>query len=212
MIDSYPLQWPAGFPRCKAPIRSRFGRYDYSNRKATLTLFKGRHEVYEQVRLLIGKRSLDSFNCIISTNMKTRKSDGGVYANAKEPDDSGVAVYFVYEKEQHVLACDQWATVKENLHAIAKTVDAIRGLDRWGVSDMLKRIFTGFIGITDDAGKGWASILGVGAGATREELQRAYHNKMKTAHTDVGGSDEYAATVNIAYERALLELTNENRE
>jgi hypothetical protein len=182
MIEAYPLQWPDGFPRTPSPAESRFGRYDYRNRKNTLTLFKARQEIYDQVRMLIGKRELEQTDCIISTNMKTRKSDGGVYSNAREPEDAGVAVYFYLEEEQHVLAYDRWETVKENLHAIVKTIDAIRGLDRWGVSDMLKRIFTGFIGIPEETGTSWQSILGLFTDATKEEIQKAYREKMKQAH------------------------------
>ena len=206
-IDAYPLQWPHGFPRTEHPARSRFGRYDWGDHKNSLTPFKAREEVYDQVRLLTGKRRLEQSDCIISTNMRTRL-DGGVYSNAKEPEDSGVAVYFQYEDSQHVLACDRWAKVMENLHAIAKTIDAIRGLDRWGVSDMLERIFTGFIGIPEDAGKGWESILGISSSASREEIQKAYREKMKQAHPDAGGSNEYAAAVNSAYRQALEVVGN----
>jgi hypothetical protein len=210
MIDAYPLQWPEGFPITKSPEQSRFGRYDWRNRKNSLTLHKARQEVYEQVRLLTGKRELENTDCIISTNMKTRKTDGEVYANAREPEDSGVAVYFQYNGSQRVLACDRWLTVKENLHAIALTLDAMRGCDRWGVSDMLERLFTGFIGIPEDAGKSWQSILDIDSCATRDDVRRAYREKMKQAHPDAGGNDEYAAIVNQAYRQALIEVEASN--
>lgn len=210
MIDAYPLQWPEGFPRTKSPEQSRFGRYDWRNRKSSLTLHKSRQEVYDQVRLLTGKRELEQADCIISTNMKTRKTDGEVYANAREPEDSGVAVYFRYHGSQRVLACDRWATVKENLHAIALTLDAMRGCDRWGVSDMLERLFTGFVGIPEDAGKGWQSVLGIGPRASKSDIQSAFRKKIKLAHPDAGGSDEFAAIVNQAYRQALIEVEASN--
>lgn len=43
-------------------------------------------------------------------------------------------------------------------------------------------------------------ILGVKQTATREEIDRAFKNKAKTAHPDAGGSTEDMIRVNAAYE------------
>jgi hypothetical protein len=138
------------------------------------------------------------------------RKDGGVYSNAKEPDDSGVAVYFMYKDQQRVFACDKWSTVKENLHAIAKNIDAIRGMSRWGVSEMLDRIFTGFIGIPEKTGQGiwsWWEVLGVSQDSTPEEIKKAYREKMKEVHPDRNnGESEKAIHVNNAYQTAMANI------
>ncbi len=47
------------------------------------------------------------------------------------------------------------------------------------------------------------ATLGVGIGASREEIERAYRTKMKTAHPDHGGSVERAAALNQARDLLL---------
>jgi len=196
IIDAYPLSWPSGYPRSK-PQMSRFGG---------ITLFQSRQEVYEEVRILIGKSKLDRYDCIISSNMKTRK-DGEVYSNAKEPEDSGVAVYFMYKDTQRVFACDKWLYVRHNLHAIAKSISAIRGLDRWGVSEMLDRIFTGFIGITDDAGKD-VGIFEINSSTTIEDIKRQYKQMAKERHPDNGGDENLMIELNSAYQQTISMFTH----
>lgn len=47
------------------------------------------------------------------------------------------------------------------------------------------------------------SILGVGPGATNEEVQAAYSRLMRMAHPDKGGTDGLAAQLNAARDRLL---------
>jgi curved DNA-binding protein CbpA len=47
------------------------------------------------------------------------------------------------------------------------------------------------------------SILGVGADATREEIQAAYSRLMRLAHPDKGGTSGLAAQLNAARDRLL---------
>ena len=196
-IEANPLQWPAGYLRAKRPTTSRFGRYDYKKGKNTLTLYKARCDLEDEIRRLGGKR------LIVSTNMPTRK-DGGVYANAREPDDSGVAAYFTYKDNQVVLCCDKWKTVRENTYAVALTVAAMRGMDRWGVSDMMNRMFTGFAALPAPGSDWWAD-LGISPDASVDEIKFAYRETMKLNHPDAGGNTEQAARINSAYQRALAE-------
>ncbi len=187
-IESYPLCWPDGYPRAKYPVRSRFGAGTLAQVRALLD-----HEI----RLLGGSE------IIISTNMPTRQ-DGGVYSNAKEPADSGVAVYFKRRGESVVLCCDRWRTVRENTRAIALSVAAMRGLDRWGVSEILSRIFKGFAALPAPAtAEEWWRVLNVEPAATREEIKVRYRELIAEAHPDRGGSTELAAQINTAYEKAM---------
>ncbi|WP_457797009.1 J domain-containing protein [Methylocystis sp. S23] len=47
------------------------------------------------------------------------------------------------------------------------------------------------------------AVLGVGAGASRREIERAYRSQMKRAHPDHGGSVERAAALNAARDLLL---------
>ena len=69
---------------------------------------------------------------MISTNLKLRL-DGLPRSDQATPADPGVAVYFELDGKTIVLACDKWNRVADNIYAIAKHVDALRGQDRWGV-------------------------------------------------------------------------------
>lgn len=190
-IEAYPLSWPDGVRRAEIKSRSRF-------ESKGQTVHRVRRLLRDEVRRLGGEE------LIISTGMRTRQ-DGEPIANAREPDDTGAAVYFILNGKKVCLACDRWRYLWENLYAIARTIEAMRAIDRWGVSDLLDRMFTGFIALTDDAGKEWATILGVKGDASITEIKAAYREKMKEAHPDTGGSADLASEINDAYSRALAE-------
>ena len=43
---------------------------------------------------------------------------------------AGVAVYFTWDGEQRSMACDRWHKIESNMRALAKSINALRGLDR----------------------------------------------------------------------------------
>lgn len=90
-------------------------------------------------------KRLKATDLIISTNIPVRK-DGMMYADymSRKLDDPGVAIYFCYAGKSITMCCDQYLTVWENIYALAKGIEALRGMDRWGVSDFMDRVFTGF--------------------------------------------------------------------
>lgn len=190
MIDAYPLYWPESFPRTKHPEKSRFQ-----------TRFRdARDGLMEELRKMEAK------NIVVSTNIPI-KNDGLPYANQKEPPDRGVAVYFEWKGESYSLACDKWDKVGDNIQAIRKTIEAMRGLDRWGVSDMLQRTFSGFKALPDHTGAGkeaWWVVLGVDSNASEDVIRQAYHKKMKENHPDTEkGDNDLAVKINVAYKTAL---------
>jgi len=185
-IESYPLCWPSGVSRSKERKQSRFGQDNTV------------HNVHGRLKDEIGR--LGGKNLIISTDMRTR-IDGEPMANAREPEDTGASVYFDLNGKTVCLACDKWLRLWENLYSIAKTIDAMRAIDRWGVSDLLDRMFTGFIAITDGSEKQWFDVLGVDKNASEEEVKKAYRERMRNAHPDAGGSDVIASEIITAYKR-----------
>lgn len=141
MIECFPLQWPDGFERTEPRERQ------YSQFKCTVA--QARDGVLEEIRKLKG------INPVISSNVPVKR-DGQMYGNMKTVDgDNGVAVYFTWDGDQYVLACDQYISLQDNLRGIEKSIDALRGLRRWGASDILKRAFKGFKALPQESSLGF---------------------------------------------------------
>ncbi|RUU07140.1 J domain-containing protein, partial [Mesorhizobium sp. M7A.T.Ca.TU.009.01.3.2] len=174
MAEAYPLHWPAGWPRTKSPKSSRFD----------VSMAQTRDGLFAEIARLGGRY------VVLSTNVPLRQ-DGLPYANRAEPMDSGVAVYFERKGKQMVFACDQWTHVKDNIRAIEKTIEAMRGIERWGASDMLERAFSAFEALPAPGStpkREWWQVLGVPKTATKEEITAAYRKRAAEAHPDTGGS------------------------
>jgi hypothetical protein len=156
--------------------------------------------------LLAEIRRLGGTSVVLSTNISLRL-DGLPYANEREPDDPGVAVYFTYKKMPMCFACDRWRTVRENAYAVAKSIEAMRGIERWGSSQMMERSFTGFAALPSKTGRQWWEILGVERSADRATIEAEFRRLARSAHPDTPtGSHEAMAELNRAREDALREV------
>lgn len=189
MAEAFPLHWPEGWPRTKSPQRSRFD----------VTLADARDELFAEIARMGGSYP------VLSTNLELRQ-DGLPRASQRDPADAGVAVYFMRKGKQMVFACDRWDRTKDNMRAIQKTIEAMRGIDRWGASDMLERAFSAFVALpSSSAKKSWRETLGFPPNVTptRDGIDTAYRTKAKRAHPDVGGSDAAMAELTAAREEAL---------
>lgn len=193
MKQKYPLSWPDGWKRTPPASRSE-SRF----RKSFGTV---RKMLIEEVERL-GARDL-----IISTNVPLRL-DGLPYANGRDPADPGVAIYFTYHKKQMSFACDRYFLVGENMQAIALTINAIRGIERWGASDMLERAFRGFAALPDPGKNDWRSVLGVGNQPTIDEVEKQFRAQAQLLHPDHGGDAMAFNELVKARERARIELGN----
>lgn len=120
--------------------------------------------------------------------------------NRREPDDQGVAVYFDRKGRRQVLACDQYTTIGDNIRAIGKTIEALRGIERWGASDMLDRAFTGFEALP--APDPWWTVLDVARDADIDDVHAAYRRKAKTMHPNAGGDRAEWDRLSAAYDAA----------
>lgn len=187
-MEAYPLYWPEGRQRTPSwkRTRSRFQTGFVAAAKAA----------YDEVRLLGGRGT------IVSTNVPLRR-DGLPLASAKRVDDAGAAIYFTYKDKQMCFACDRWDKVEDNIWAIAKTIEALRGIARWGTGDMLEAAFKGFTALTGPSSKKqWNEVLGVRSDAPLSEIEAAYKRRAKDAHPDNGGSHESMAEINAAMDEA----------
>lgn len=135
-IEAFPLQWPKGRNRTKYPARARFHSRTGDRGKKPLTIASSRDRVQRELSKLGAKQ------VVISSNLRLRM-DGELAGNQNEPQDSGVAVYFQLNKLPHCLSCDTWDRAADNLAAIAKHVEAMRGQLRCGVADVAT-MFSGF--------------------------------------------------------------------
>lgn len=198
-VDAYPLCWPEGRPRT--------ARFNRENSKFKITFARARDDVLAEVERLVGRYSASVNQTIISTNVALRR-DGIPLAGQKQPDEPGVAVYFIHKKQQMCFACDRWAKIEDNMHAIALTIAALRGIARWGTGDMLEAAFRGFAALAAPGSvKPWRQVLGFTTGETRlGVIEGAYKRLRSERHPDKGGSAELFSEVEKAWEQAKQEL------
>ena len=187
MTQAFPLQWPAGWPRTKYPRRAPF----------KVTPGQAKQEMMRELAMLGAK------NVVVSSDQPLNR-DGSISIARRVIYDMGVAVYFKRKGRDVVLACDQYDQFHDNIRAIGKTVEAMRGIERWGASDMLDRAFTGFEALP--APEQWWQVLGVSANATAAEIDAAYRAKARDAHPDSGGSDAAMSRINAARDAARKAL------
>jgi len=105
-----------------------------------------------------------------------------------------------------VIACDEWTTIKQNMRAIGLTVAALRGLDRWGCTDMVKRVFVGLKALPapgETSGATWWDLLGIERTASELDIKAAFRQKAKQHHPDMGGTHAEFSVIKRAYEQAL---------
>lgn len=179
MVEAYPLHWPSDYPRSKRYKDSRF----------KTTVAKARNYIKDEVRRLGGK------DVIISSNVPINK-DGELRADYTryKLDDPGIAVYFMYNGNQVCLCCDTYARTWENLHGIGRTIEALRQIDRDGVSDFLNRAFTGFKAIAERAsGPSCWDVLNIEPTKNKAEIDKAYKQLVKDCHPDkqTGSLDKF---------------------
>ncbi|MAM87523.1 MAG: J domain-containing protein [unclassified Hahellaceae] len=171
--EAYPLHWPDGWPRCSSPDYARF----------KITPGRARDELFQELE------RLGAEHIVLSTNIELRL-DGLPYANRRPPQDEGVAVYFQYQGQAMVFACDRWKGVHNNIQAVRKTIEALRGIERWGASDMLQRAFAGFEALPDFSERSWWLVLGVSRTDSPEAVRTAYQTLRSRHHPDRGGDPE----------------------
>jgi hypothetical protein len=201
-VQRFPLSWPIGWKRTQR--YSRKSRAPFRSRGQSMT-------VGEAVRRLTGelqRLGVRSGDFIVSSNLETRL-DGLPYANQREPDDSGVAVYFRLRNADRVMACDTWTRVADNLAAIAGHIDAIRRVDRYGVGS-LDQAFAGYVGLPAK-GETWRATLGFGPDDQVDiaKVEQAFRDRARSAHPDIeGGSHDAMASLTMARDEAKRALAS----
>jgi hypothetical protein len=194
MTYDYPLSWPPGFPRTEYPAQSRFDTPEE----------RVKRNLEQQLYLL------DATNIVVTTNVELRRN-GRPYANQRI-SDTGVAVYFTRKGREQAVACDKWDSIRDNLQGVAKTIEALRGIDRWGTGEMVDAAFQGFTAIPASASAGtpvrpkrlWYEVLGVSPEAPREVIEAAGKAMQRKTHPDAGGRD-----AELEVQEAIREATQD---
>jgi len=176
---AYPLSWPTGWPKTD-PVKREKGQFKTSLEGA---LRKMRHEV----ELMGGKGLILSSNATLGVN---------------NPSDPGVVAYFSWDNLPMAIPCDRWTRIEHNVQAIALTVEAMRGMRRWGAQHMIRAMFSGFKALPAPGAtvESWSHVLGVSTSATYDQVKEAYRILAKRHHPDVGGDARLFRSVQAAWD------------
>lgn len=182
----FPLCWPPGRPRTDRRSTSRFKVQSFA---------RVRDELLNELKLMRVQR------VILSTNMKLRL-DGLPLAGQSQPSDPGVAIYFAHKGKDVCFACDRWTKIEDNLQAVRHTIEALRGIARWGTGDMVDAAFSGFAQLPMHAPPPhWSITFGLTAHASTEQVTERYRLMARDHHPDRNdGNDMLAKKINAAWE------------
>lgn len=170
----YPLKWLPQQARTRFPESARFGL----------------HSLHKAGTYLVNELGmLGASKCVITSNLQTKVA-GGFYANQKV-EDSGVVIYFELKGVGKAMACDKWKKPEHNLWALYLSVSAIRGLERWGGSEFLDGLFTGFKALPYMEGQSTITpqknyFEGY---YEMDEIKNKYKILAKELHPDTGGDE-----------------------
>lgn len=192
----YPLDWPQGIERTEGHKRARSA---FHSDKQLLTMYQGRNRLTSELY------RLEVYDYVWTSDTPIR-ADGDPIIGRRAPGNPGVSVWFHWRGQEYVFACDRWDRLGDNLAAVAKHIEAIRGMERWGVGDTAQM----FMGFSALPGGGvnvapefyWWDVLGVSPNALWEHVQLAYHKLGQIHHPDHGGDSGDMTRINAAYEEA----------
>jgi hypothetical protein len=173
--QAYPLSWPLGWRRTAVRRRSRFGTY---NKKPTVAA------AVDELMLELDR--MGAYDVVVSTNLVLRIV-GLPRSGQAEPKDPGAAVYFKRDGTDHVLPCDTFDKVGCNLYALARTVSALRQMERDGCAQIVGQAFTGFKALPPDtkaARADWQGVLGVQVSDGYDKIRARYLELVKRYHPD----------------------------
>ena len=204
-VDRYPLAWPLARPRTnpqerkRAPFGSK-GSNGYGRRE--LTIAEARHRLEHEVELAGGEELIISSNLILNR-------DGSVRSGQREPVDVGVAVYFILERRPVVFACDVWDRAADNVAAIAKHIESLRGQERWGVGT-LAQAFAGYVALPppssgEKPARPWREVMGFGPNEDIPLRRLGLRYRSKAIECD--GDEDALRELNVACDEAREELS-----
>lgn len=196
------LDWPEGYPRTDPQDRESYPG----------DLEPTRKESFQSIVDELERWGASGIR--ISTASQHYVDRPNIPHQHDRPDDVGVVVRFRKEGEradqEFAIACDQWATQRENARAIALYVQRKRLAERCGVTTAHDEVDVaalppgdeesatavqpdGTIGgaVDDGLDREPHEILGVSPDAPEPVIHGAFRELAKEGHGDQGGSEEY---------------------
>lgn len=199
---AYPASWPEGRPR--TPWNERkdaLWRHQGARISWDVAIARLREQVDMITRPGQPYRVLEQ---TLSTNFELR-ADGRPRRDRGKPSDPAVAFFFELDGKPHVLACDRWIEIADNIAAIAAHIEALRGQERWGVAD-LRQAFAGHAALPPP--EPWWKVLGVSPNTSADHIRSAYRQLAMKAHPDHGGSADAMARLTAARDAGLAQGGN----
>lgn len=186
MTEAYPLHWPEGKPRTSYRERSKFKVSSFA---------------VVRDNLFAELKRLGAQYVVLSTNIELRQ-DGLPYANRRAVSDPGVAVYFQYKKKAMCFSCDRWEKIEDNMQAVHHTIEALRGIARWGTGDMMEAAFSGFVALEAPRGREWWDVLECKRDSSLSVINENFRRLANDHHPDKGGTHERMAELNETLKKA----------
>lgn len=195
--QAFPLAWPDGWPRHKggrdSDVRFKGPTFQWDR------VYRG---LEEEVRRIGGG------TIVISTNQPLRR-DGMPYAQQRNVEDVGVAIYFTRDTKALVMAQDRFWSIIGNMRSLTMAIEGLRQMERHGGAVMMERAFSGFLAIAPpDWKKPWreAMVLPADWKGTSRDIKRIYHQLARLRHPDNGGTADEMGALNVAFDEACREL------
>lgn len=174
----FPLGWPVGY--------SRTASDNIESSRFRVTFAAARSHLETECE------AIGATDIIISTDWPL-VGDGNMKPSTRQPDDTGVAVYFTLDGVERVFCCDAWDKVESNLRAIGLTFEMLRAVERYRVSDMMNRLFAGFKSLPENAtvnGVTWWKYFNLEPDASPAAIRAAIRAKQKECHPDKHGGNQ----------------------
>lgn len=195
MTTAYPLHWPLGMPRTKAPSGRPF-------RQSVSTAASNLREVLR----LFGKDTGRGVSDLLVSSNVTLMAD--------EPKDPGVAIYFRWDNMDCCIAIDRYATPAQNLQAAVHVIEAERTKMRHGGLNIVRASFRGFTALPPPKGPDgqlaapWRQILfgNPEQQCTLADAEAVYRTAVREHHPDRGGDAGRFNAIADAIRQAREEL------
>jgi hypothetical protein len=207
MPTRYPLSWPTGWKRThlgrrsdRTPFSTSATRWvdqgegkGYTARdRYQLTVAASLKRLYEELD------RLGAANVTLSSNLALR-ADGQPKSGQVNPADPGIAVYFTLRDKPVVLACDRFVRAEVNIGALAKHIEAMRTMERYGVGSV-EQAFAGYAALPASPESEWWHVLEVPRDSPRDVVRAAFVRLAAIHHPDKPtGSERAMQRLNEAY-------------
>ena len=120
-------------------------------------------------------------------------------------EDGPAKVWFVLAGARKEMECSRFTRYRDNLRALYLAVEGIRMASQRGILEQYKQFFQQLPAAGESSYVDPYEVLGIRPDAGMDVAEAAYRALAKTAHPDMGGSDEAMRRLNRAFEALKIE-------